>query len=79
MMIRITNIKGCKKQSSNRYKYLCSYLMLLIFVYSFRKHKIDFTFIEVKNNNFAAFINLFTSNTYMMIVMPDKYTSNYII
>lgn len=26
---------------------------------------------EVRNSNFAAFIDIFTSNTYVMVVMSD--------
>lgn len=34
---------------------------------------------EVRNTNFAAFIDVFTSNTYVMVIMSDPGIRKYII
>lgn len=37
----------------------------------FSKLAAQFTFMEVRNSNFAVFIDLFTPNIYIMVVMSD--------
>lgn len=34
---------------------------------------------EVRNSNFAAFIDVFTSNTYVMVIMSDPGIRKYFI
>lgn len=38
---------------------------------SYSKLAASFQSMEVRNSNFAAFIDIFTSNTYVMVVMSD--------
>lgn len=39
--------------------------------FSYSKLAASFQSMEVRNSNFAAFIDIFTSNTYVMVVMSD--------
>lgn len=41
------------------------------FVSPLSKLAASFQSMEVRNSNFAAFIDIFTSNTYVMVVMSD--------
>lgn len=43
----------------------------LFFFPFFSKLAASFQSMEVRNSNFAAFIDIFTSNTYVMVVMSD--------
>lgn len=47
-------------------------LMLLVFHLSnFSRMGSQFDSIEIRNQNFSAFIDSFTNNTYIMLVLPD--------
>lgn len=48
----------------------CSYFSNLFFFYP-SKLAASFQSMEVRNSNFAAFIDVFTSNTYVMVIMSD--------
>ena len=37
----------------------------------FSKMSSQFEYMHVKNKNFAAFIDTFTSNTFIMVILPD--------
>lgn len=47
----------------------CSYFFNPLFHPS--KLAASFQSMEVRNSNFAAFIDVFTSNTYVMVIMSD--------
>ena len=51
------------------YYYFMSFTHFSPFSYS--KLAASFQSMEVRNSNFAAFIDIFTSNTYVMVVMSD--------
>ena len=44
--------------------------MLLVYVHS--KLQAQFKSMEVRNHTFAAFIDIFTPNTYVMVIMTDS-------
>ena len=43
----------------------------------FSKLAAQFQSMEVRNSNFAAFIEVFTANTYVMVIMSDTTISEY--
>lgn len=45
-------------------------LLKVVYIYS-SKLAAQFQSMEVRNSNFAAFIDMFTSNTYVMVIMSD--------
>lgn len=45
--------------------------LTLLFFLPISKLAASFQSMEVRNSNFAAFIDIFTSNTYVMVVMSD--------
>ena len=44
----------------------------------FSKLAAQFQSMEVRNTNFAAFIDVFTSNTYVMVIMSDPAIRKYL-
>lgn len=46
--------------------------------YFFSKLAAQFQSMEVRNSNFAAFIDVFTSNTYVMVIMSDPTIRKYL-
>ncbi|XP_042870323.1 ras-related GTP-binding protein A-like [Penaeus japonicus] len=48
-----------------------SIMITLSFFLSHSKLAAHFQSMEVRNSNFAAFIDIFTSNTYCMVIMSD--------
>lgn len=44
---------------------------MIIYYICFRKLATRFTAMEVRNSQFALFIDVFTPNTYIMVVMSD--------
>lgn len=50
--------------------FIHSFFFPFIFLFS-SKLAASFQSMEVRNSNFAAFIDIFTSNTYVMVVMSD--------
>lgn len=47
-------------------------------LYVFSKLAAQFQSMEVRNTNFAAFIDVFTSNTYVMVIMSDPAIRKYL-
>ena len=47
--------------------------------FSYSKLAASFQSMEVRNSNFAAFIDIFTSNTYVMVVMSDPSIRKFIL
>lgn len=47
------------------------YFWCFTFLFSSSKLAASFQSMEVRNSNFAAFIDVFTSNTYVMVIMSD--------
>lgn len=56
----------CERCYSNATTLHCMFFFSL-----FSKLAASFQSMEVRNSNFAAFIDIFTSNTYVMVVMSD--------
>lgn len=56
------------------------YLLRILKMYNFIFSKVaaQFQSMEVRNSNFAAFIDVFTSNTYVMVVMSDPNIREYL-
>jgi Ras-related GTP-binding protein A/B len=57
-----------------QFKLSCRYVYIFAhstFIHIYSKLGSQFECMEVRNNNFAAFIDSFTSNTYMMLVLSD--------
>ena len=58
------------------YKLVWTYIYKL---YIFSKLAAQFQSMEVRNTNFAAFIDVFTSNTYVMVIMSDPAIRKYLV
>lgn len=43
----------------------------IVYILFYSKLAASFQSMEVRNSNFAAFIDVFTSNTYVMVIMSD--------
>lgn len=54
----------------------CFFLIYCLFIFS--RLAAQFHSMEVRNMNFACFIDVFTSNTYVMVIMSDPQIRKYI-
>lgn len=61
------------KYDSHRFERISN--IIKQFKLSCTKYQSQFQGMEVKNSQFNALIDLFTGNTYIMVVMTDKYAS----
>ena len=57
--------------------YWLIYCILYFFILIFSKLHAHFQSMEVRNSSFAAFIDIFTANTYVMVIMSDSSICKY--
>ena len=57
--------------------YWLIYCILYFFILIFSKLHAHFQSMEVRNSSFAAFIDVFTANTYVMVIMSDSSICKY--